>query len=597
MPDSLGPVTINAAGSVTLDLPQGISHIDYQGVILWNTSGYILNIIPRYNEAGTITIPPSNGVQLANDWDYSIVAQVVNPNDGNTPVSGVFAGSIYYNNETLPPPPSINPTNIAAVVESGTITVTGTVDVSSGTIDIGNTPSVTVQSGTVDIGSGTVTVGSGNISISNTPTVNIASGQSVIISSGSVDIGNTPTVNIAANQVVQVTNEPSGQLTVAGTVDANVAGNVTIDAGTVNVQPVEGKLLASPVGPVVQAVNVDVTATALYITGPITANIWVQGGTSGAIYNTIFAGGGVPGYSNIGLWVCPINPAEDISYNVASYIGAGVAWSITEVFTGAVTLLSPAIDGGPNEVQLANPSGSSFTTTFDPSSEVVLIFAYDVAGSGGGLSNWPTVKTNLSNPNPNLFSARPISHAVDSGGHESTIWEIAVMPSIMADNPPEVQIEVIWQVSTTCYVSKRSRGSGLPTVATSWTVVVPQPAAGSNWSYTLPGPAKLVCASGAFVAYNYGTSYTRYPQIVLGDLGGGVQLFSTSSAIGNGTTLYFSAFLGTPKGLASPSYADNVTIPELPDVVLPGGSTISGSVPGLQAGDQWESLALTFSAV
>ena len=478
----------------------------------------------------------------------------VTPGQSGSPSSvnvSVYPGS--------PSPPQ------GSVIVPNQVTVNGTVDVST-------------ISGTVDA----------NITNANLP---VSGSVDANITNASLTVGGT--VSLTAGQVVEVTNAAGGSLTVAGTVDANVAGNVTIDAGTVNVQPVEGKLLASPVGPVVQAVTVDVTATALYITGPITANIWVQGETSGAIYNTIFAGGGVPGFSNIGLWVCPINPAEDISYNVYSYIGSGVGWSITEVFTGAVTLLSPAIDGGPNEVQLANPSGSSFTTTFDPSSEVVLLYAYDVLGSGGGLANWPTIKTNLSNPNSNLLSARPISHAVDSGGHQSTIWEIAVMPSIMADNPAEIQIEVIWQVSTTCYVSKRSRGSGLPTCPTSWTVTVPQPAAGANWSYTLPFTARLKMVQAVFAAS--AAVGTRQPVLIINN---GPSLTLSAAGFTASSGGWMAAYPGGPVPPQLPG-GSNVNERGMPDLVLPAGATISTGVggSGIQAGDQWRQITLTFAAV
>lgn len=112
MPDAIGPVQITAEGSGTIDLPNGIDHADYKGIILWNTSGYIINFTPNYYQAGTITIPPASSIAVGNFWDGSIDFTVVNPPGSDSTVSGILAGTVYYPKEILPAPPSISPNQV-----------------------------------------------------------------------------------------------------------------------------------------------------------------------------------------------------------------------------------------------------------------------------------------------------------------------------------------------------------------------------------------------------------------------------------------------------------------------------------------------------
>lgn len=545
--DPLGPITIDAAGKVTLDLPQGIQHQDYLGIILWNTSGYILNIVPNYNEAGTITIPPSNGVKLGNDWDYSIPVTVTSP--GGTPVSGVLAGTIYYLTETVPPAPNINPTNIAAIVESGTITVTGTVDVSSGTIDIGNTPSVTVGSGTIDI-------------------------------------GNTPTVNISAGQLVEVQNASGGSLTVAGTVDAAVTGNVTIDAGTVNIQPVESEHLATTTSGVFPTVTPSPNAIGLAIISDCSL-VTVTGVQTGARYPVQIANPDVINQAPL-LWYSPICIGEDTSYNVTTNLSNGDSY-LDEVFSGITAVINPVIDGGDLSILLTTFSNTANTGFGSPPGSTVV----KILSTSGGPNIFPRVSDVSDNPPTPpgpiapYYPVRLLTTLIDG----STWWEVDVIPN-----------HSYWvtfvdgffnQVACSGKIYSSSKSSGWPTSKTTFTVTVPNPATATEWNYTLPFPARLIKI--AAVLQTSSAVGTRIPSYVINGLGPRI-VMCDSNGITASNAYWFDLIRGDQlQTWGIEMGPDNQFVNQCPDLgILPPGAVIESNTlgSGLLAGDQWQSIQL-----
>jgi hypothetical protein len=88
-------------------------------------------------------------------------------------------------------------------------------------VEIGGTPEVTL-------------IGDNSVNIANVPSVTLAGEPKVSVSSGTVNIGNTPTVNIASENTIAVTNQPGGNLTVAGTVQVGNVVNASIQSGNVN---------------------------------------------------------------------------------------------------------------------------------------------------------------------------------------------------------------------------------------------------------------------------------------------------------------------------------------------------------------------------
>jgi hypothetical protein len=156
---------------------------------------------------------------------------------------------------------------------SGTTQVTvdttgGPVDV-SGTVDIGNTPSVTVSSGTVDIG--------------NTPSVTVDTSGGAVDVQGTVSIGNTPAVTInTASGPVDIT----GPVTVSGSL-TSITDPVSV-SGTVAVEGVAGGTTIGIAGTVdignTPSVTVDTSGGAVDVQGTVSigpgASVTVEPGSS-----------------------------------------------------------------------------------------------------------------------------------------------------------------------------------------------------------------------------------------------------------------------------------------------------------------------------
>ena len=159
-------------------------------------------------EAGTINVLSSGTVDISSG---TVDANVTN---ASIPVSG----------------------SVDATIQNASIAVTGTItaDLASGsTVDIGNTPAVTINSGTVDIGNAISIAASQTVNIGTAPAIDIASGQTVGIvagsaSIGSIDINSGQTVGIAAGTAV------IGSVTVAsGSIDIGNTPAVTVNSGSI----------------------------------------------------------------------------------------------------------------------------------------------------------------------------------------------------------------------------------------------------------------------------------------------------------------------------------------------------------------------------
>lgn len=82
--------------------------------------------------------------------------------------------------------------------------------ITGATVQIGNSPSVTISSGNVNIGTmPSVVISSGTVTIGNTVTIS----GSVSITSGTVTIGGTPNINIQSQAVTLNVNQPQTALT------------------------------------------------------------------------------------------------------------------------------------------------------------------------------------------------------------------------------------------------------------------------------------------------------------------------------------------------------------------------------------------------
>ena len=485
MPDPLGPVQINAAGSGVISLPQGITHIDYKGLILWNTSGYIITINPKYNESGSFTIPPSNSLSLNADWDLEIPYTATAPTSEITPVDGVIAGSIYYNNEALPPAPTVNPTQVAAEVTNANITVSGIVEVGSGVIDV---------------------------------------------------------------------------------------------------QPVAAGNLGTETGPGVLTVTPSNKAVGLYIHAPGDANVVVQGTVTNTNYNVVVSS--QAGFNGQSLFTTQIDTAQDPSYTVSvTDITAGQAWQVSENYSGVTAINSPVPDGGTVWTYLiewtASPS-TAFSVSLPVNATSVII------GSEGGLIDPPSCK---------IVEAGGLTHAVpvrviDYDPVTNVAWW-AVM--VYAPSGYQTMLDINFNSAQTVEVLSASKEVRFPNKKILSKVAVPQPPAGNDWYYTIPFNARLIGFEATLVAS--ATAGTRYPKFYRKNIYDS-RWFSMTP---NGVAASTSAFIfGTPApNINNPIQqvgGSNTYLFNFPDANVPIGTGF-GTVQTTLAGDQWESISLTFEVL
>ena len=110
------------------------------------------------------------------------------------------------------------------------------------------------------------------------------------------------------------------------------------------------------------------------------------------------------------------------------------------------------------------------------------------------------------------------------------------------------------------------------------TVSVGNPAAGANWSFALPWPAKVKAVTAELVSAAGGSN----PALDVA----GVALYWETGTLSTGT-YYLKAWPGPP-ALAVVSQLGNILL-AIPDMgVLPAGATITGT--GQAAGDQWSNI-------
>ena len=124
-------------------------------------------------------------------------------------------------------------------------------------------------------------------------------------------------------------------------------------------------------------------------------------------------------------------------------------------------------------------------------------------------------------------------------------------------------------------------------------VTVANPAAGANWSYKLPFPARVAHIGAGFVTSS--TAADRYPYMNFLSLGGGANAFDGLPAgspmtAGAGYNLSWQAGSGFVPYFSPGADAWVAAIPDYG--VLPAGTVIEAGVSGLQAGDQWSAINL-----
>lgn len=124
-----------------------------------------------------------------------------------------------------------------------------------------------------------------------------------------------------------------------------------------------------------------------------------------------------------------------------------------------------------------------------------------------------------------------------------------------------------------------------------YTVNVVNPAAGADWSYTLPATARLVGVDAELL-----TSAAVANRTPFLEWGTGV----TTPQVGNSTPIVANqtSFVHFATGYIDSNYSSGgITIQKtgMPSLLLPAGTVVESSTIGLQATDNWINIALTFS--
>lgn len=276
---------------------------------------------------GSVSISGTASVSLS-----AISSSITMPVSGTVAISGTPSVNISGTpNVTIGNSPTVYVTQAAgaALNVGGTVTVGNTsiaVENASGgsltvagTINIGNTPAVTVSSGTVAISSGSVDANITNASIAVTGTVSIGNTPAVTVNSGSVDIG-----TIANGNIIDVVNSPntvigigsdqavlysSTTINISGTIPSG--GSITTAIATIlnsAIPPIAS--VPSPAHALAWFTNLQLTASVLPVSWApqlIDSNghIYLQPG--GQAYNN----GGF--YSNQGTFTENVNPVAYIN--------------------------------------------------------------------------------------------------------------------------------------------------------------------------------------------------------------------------------------------------------------------------------------------
>jgi hypothetical protein len=125
-----------------------------------------------------------------------------------------------------------------------------------------------------------------------------------------------------------------------------------------------------------------------------------------------------------------------------------------------------------------------------------------------------------------------------------------------------------------------------------YTVNVANPAAGSNWSYTLLAPARLVGVTATFAS---SSAANRFARLAISGLNMNTSL--TSAVITTNSLIVFTAYPGAPFLQVNDIPVGEVQqLAPLSNLMLSAGYVIQGIMDGIVATDQWEGITLTFSA-
>ena len=466
-----------------------------------------------------------------------------------------------------------------AVDIANEITVTGTVDV--GTV----TGKVTVDvPGTVDIG--TVT-GPVTVETATGTSLDVTASGTVDVSgvSGTVDVSGS-TVSITAGQVVDVQNAAGGQLTVAGAVDVGtVTGTVTIDANGSDVT-----VDAVGVGALLATIT---TGSGSFVVTPGVNTLLITSGGSIGIQpkvsfvqgtETLFVPCSVVGNSDgaTQTWVaqCPVPGTYTVS-DLPS--GTVFIYSSTGIERVEASLIAPVVR---NDLGIVVPvTLGNWLNSFNvsPTSSFPYIpstgTTYTVFLTSEAITS-VTLQADVGG----TIEPQPVTCHLLGTTATTFTYGLAVLPG--------QSYEVTLAAAAGSSV-REFAGITRADPAPLQVVSVPSPAAGADWSYTLPWPAKVVSVSGQLATS--ATAATRWPNLagLLGPANTYAQYLAMTTA-GVGASLYqhLQGWPGAPAPPLLNSGNPGASMFTVPPGVLPAGTTVESITFNLQAGDQWSGVVL-----
>ena len=320
------------------------------------------------------------------------------------------------------------------------------------------------------------------------------------------------------------------ELNVTGTVDATVSGSVDANITNANI-PVTGTVEVSTAA----GSTVDVTGSTVSI-------------AAGQVVEVTNESGG--------------------SLTVAGTVNIGTTPTITVDANGSTINIDELL----NTITVGHRASATDTLTFTAqpgTTNLLVILPFPLGGSNTIVV--PTVTTSGSGivgvPRPVLATSA------------ITVWEIATI------NPGTVTVTIpsaaTWNVAE---VVGRLPWAAVGTI----TYVVPNPTAGSEWSFTLPYAAQLTRLSAKFLAGS--TTANRWLYLVTSQSAsyGGYIPLSSAATTANAQVLVGAAT--GPPAVPVTEAGLGITLARLPEGPLPAGLSISSFVEGFQASDQWSSI-------
>jgi len=310
------PITGVVGGVVSIgNVPTVLVNTGYVGVNVLNTPNVSVVSIPAI-----VVNTGYVGVSVLNTPSVN-VANTPNVNVANTPTVNVGTTvNVNIVGSAIQVPVQLQSTLV-------TLPITGVV---GGTVSIGNTPSVVVNTGYV----GASIVNTPNVNVANTPTVVVGSTVNVsVVNTPNVNIANTPTVNVGNQPTVTVGNTVN--VTVVNTPNVNVANTPNVNVANTPTVLVGSTVNATIVG---SAIQVPVSIQSAFANVPITgivANAGAYTGLDRVVYsNTTFYTASPPSttYSSA-INVVPYESAS-VLFNVTSLQGTGVTVSLNAYFPG-----------------------------------------------------------------------------------------------------------------------------------------------------------------------------------------------------------------------------------------------------------------------